>query len=111
MIPITAIIPTHIYSQEDAPLLLGTGFSEDAAREVILEACRSGELESRQWRRRYWFTGRAFLDWVTKWFGPIPTEDDSDKDLAERVASPLPLRHNDATNPEPVAKKLKGGGR
>jgi hypothetical protein len=69
MIPITDLVPENLYSQEDAPFLLGTGFSEDAAREAICAACRAGQLVNVRWRRRYWFSGRAFLDWVASWFG------------------------------------------
>ena len=62
MIPIDRITPGNLYSQDDAAFLLGDGFSPKAAREAVCEACRSGQLPHRRWRKRYWFTGRVFLD-------------------------------------------------
>ncbi len=71
---------------------MGVGFTEAAAKEVICEACRSGNLESRKWRRRYWFSGRNFLSWVSRWFGAeVGVVDDGSSDLAH----PVPLRHDD----------------
>ncbi len=84
MIPIEQIVPENLYSQDDATFLLGTGFTEDAAREAITEACRSGQLASRSWRRRYWFTGREFMAWIARWFGTevtVDTEADEDAPL------------------------------
>lgn len=69
MIPMADIIPGNLYSQDDATFLLGEGFSKRGAREAITEACRSGALPARLWRRRYWFRGADFLEWVRLWFG------------------------------------------
>jgi len=69
MIPIGQIVEGNLYSQDDARLLLGNGFTAKAAREVICQACRSGQLKNKHWRRRYWFTGHEFLKWVSTWFG------------------------------------------
>jgi hypothetical protein len=109
MIALTEIVPDNIYSQHDAAALLGAGFTDDAAREALLEACRSGELESRQWRRRYWFTGRSFLAWVATWFGVLPGDNPAGDCVS--IAPGLSLLHNGAANPEPVAKRRRGGGR
>ena len=70
MIPIAEILPQNLYSQDDARFLLGEQFGEKAAKEAILEACRAGQIESRKWRKRYWFTGRCYLEWVSRWAGP-----------------------------------------
>lgn len=69
MIPLDDIVPANLYTQDDAMFLLGDGFTKKAAREAICEACRSGDLPAKEWRRRYWFTGRDFLEWVRRWFG------------------------------------------
>ena len=69
MIPISQIIPDDLYSQDDAEFLLGEGFTRKAAREAICAACRSSDLRNAQWRKRYWFTGRDFIEWVRGWFG------------------------------------------
>jgi len=107
MIPITEIIPQNLYSQDDGPFLLGDGFTKKASREVICEACRSNELQCRQWRRRFWFTGADFLSWVSAWSGlPVPSEPPE-----KTVATHRTVTQNDATNPEPVAGGRKGGGR
>jgi len=91
VIPIDQIIPGNPYSQDDAAFLMGEGFTEAAAKEAICEACRSGNLESRKWRRRYWFSGRNFLSWVSRWFGAeVGVADDGNSDLAH----PVPLRHD-----------------
>ena len=39
MIPIDQIVSENLYSQDDADSLLGKGFTPDAAREAIGEAC------------------------------------------------------------------------
>ena len=69
MIPISKITPSDIYSQEDAPFLLGNGFSQKAARQTITKACLRGDLKAVMRLRRYWFTGKEFLDWVKRTFG------------------------------------------
>ena len=92
MIPVDSIHVDNLYSQDDATFLLGDGFTEKAAREAICEACRSKELAGRHWRKRYWFTGRAFLAWLRTWFGPeisIPAEP-----CTEPIAEPLQLRQD-----------------
>ena len=87
MIPIAEIIPENLYSQDDSPFLLGAGFTEDAARETICEACRSGELTSRKWRGRWWFAGREYIDWVSRWFaGKVVIENDRGKETRGRLA-------------------------
>ena len=92
MIPIDQIVPGNPYSQDDAVFLMGAGSTEAAAKEVICEACRSGDLESRKWRRRYWFSGKNFLSWVSRWFGAeVGVVDDGSSGLAH----PVPLRHDD----------------
>jgi len=78
MIPITKITDANIYSQDDAGFLLGSGFTKKAARETIRSACQNGQLESRFWRKRWWFTGRQFKLWVRRCFGAeirLPVED------------------------------------
>ena len=72
MIPVNEIIPHNLYSQDDAGFLLGEGFTKKAAREAICAACRSGDLRNAQWRKRYWFSGRSFVEWVRGWFGAGP---------------------------------------
>ena len=62
MIPVDQISPGNYYSQDDACFLLGDGFSKRAAKETICAACRSGELQCRKHIKRYWFTGKAFLE-------------------------------------------------
>lgn len=99
MIPVAQIIAANLYSQDDAEFLLGEGFSEKAAREVICEARRSGQLPSTQWRRRFWFTGASFLAWVGRWFG-LPVGE-----IEEEVASVGGSRYGRRTDPEPVAGK------
>jgi hypothetical protein len=92
MIPIGQIIPENLFSQDDAEFLLGKGFTKDAAREVIREACRSEQLKNKRWRRRYWFTGREFLEWVSRWFGAeIETEDGHGEDGDDTLAGLLSL--------------------
>ncbi len=109
MIPIDQIIPENLFSQDDAEFLLGEGFTKDAAREALREACRSGQLKSKRWRRRYWFTGREFVNWVSRWFGAeIRTEDDRREDGEDTLAGLLALDDDGATKQEPVAL-LKGG--
>lgn len=109
MIPVNDIIPGNIYSQDDASFLLGEGFTKAAAREAICEACRSGQLRSASWRRRYWFTGRAFLEWASRWFGTeIATDDDRADPTADRLAPVLRLGDNELTKQKPVAVR-KGG--
>ena len=76
MIPIDQIIPGNPYSQDDAVFLMGEGFSEDAAKEIVCEACRSGQLKASKWRKRWWFAGRAFVEWVARWFGAEIESDD-----------------------------------
>ena len=95
MIPVADILPQNLYSQDDAPFLLGEGFTEDAAREAICEACRAGELKGQQWRKRWFFSGAEFLAWVSRWFGTqvgaqagADTKDDSALDC------PAPLRQD-----------------
>ena len=103
MIPIDGIVPDNLYSQGDAVLLLGEGFSPEAAREVICEVCRSGELPHKRWRKRYWFTGRDFLDWVGGWFGENlgpPAEGHAGSPLAHEA----PVRHNTRADSEPARR-------
>jgi hypothetical protein len=69
MIALSEIVDDDLYSQDDASLLLGEGFTERAAREAIRSACQAGQIESSQWRKRWWFTGRQFKAWVRRWFG------------------------------------------
>ncbi len=69
MIPIDEIRAENLYSQHDAEFLLGKGFSKRGAKEFVREACHSGQLSNRFYRKRYWFTGAAFLEWVGKWSG------------------------------------------
>ena len=69
MIPVSKIMPENLYSQDDGQFLLGQGFSVKAAREVILEACRSGQLSATSWKKRYWFSGKDFFEWVMRWYG------------------------------------------
>ena len=69
MIPISEVVPENLYSQDDALFLLGSGFTKRAAKELLCEVCRKGELSHSYFRKRYWFTGREFLEWVAKWFG------------------------------------------
>ena len=106
MIPIAQIIPENLFSQDDAKFLLGEGFTKDAAREVIREACRSGQLKNKRWRRRYWFTGREFLEWVSRWFGAeIKTEDDRGDE--GKLARGLPFGDDVAANPEPARRPVR----
>lgn len=108
MIPIDKIIPANLYSQDNAQFLLGNGFSKAAAKEAICEACRSGQLESKRWRRRYWFTGHEFLAWVARWFGSEFTVD-IDADEEAPLARVLPLGQDEPTKQKPVA--VRRGGR
>ena len=66
MVPMSQINDEDIYSQDDAPFLLGQGFSAKAAREAICKACRNGELRSKIYMRRYSFTGRDFKSWAKR---------------------------------------------
>jgi hypothetical protein len=85
-------ISENLYSQDDALFLLGEGFTKEAAREAICEACRSGELESRMWRRRYWFTGCVFLEWVSRWFqAEVEAVNDRGEEGEGALAPALPL--------------------
>ncbi len=92
MIPVADIVPENLYSQEDSVFLMGDGFTEEAASEVVCEACRSGDLRATKWRKRWWFTGREFLAWVSRWFGE--RIDNGDGEEAETRLAP-PLRHGD----------------
>jgi len=93
VIPIDKVIPGNLYCQDDAQFLLGSGFSKAAAKEAISEAARAGQLTSKQWRKRWWFTGRAFLEWVGGWFGTgIGVEDTHE---AENRLEPAPRRGDD----------------
>ena len=87
MIPINDIAAENLYSQDDAQFLLGDGFTKDAAREAICEACRAGDLEAKRFRKRWWFTGREFLVWVSGWFG----EDLVEAEGGRRALAPVPL--------------------
>jgi len=102
VIPVDQIVPENLYSQDDALFLLGDGFTKDAAREAICEACRAGEMECSNWRRRYWFTGAAFLEWVARWSGVAVAGDEPDVD------SRAPAGHDARVNPEPARRP---GGR
>lgn len=93
MIPVSQIVPQNLYSQDDAELLLGGGFSRKAAREAICEACRSGQLRSTQWRKRYWFSGKAFLEWVGQWFGSERFGDENGEG-GSLLAGAASARHN-----------------
>jgi hypothetical protein len=109
VIPLTTIESGVLYSHHDAEFLLGAGFSKRAAQEVIKEACRTGNLDARTWRRRWWFSGDAYIAWVQWWFGSDigTSEGRTDNQLA-----PAPkLVNDDRVNSEPVAKRRKGGGR
>ena len=64
MIPISEIDDEDIFSQKDAPFLMGQGFSEKSAKETICRACRSGELQAKVYMRRYSFTGKDFKAWA-----------------------------------------------
>ena len=108
MIPIGQIVEGNLYSQDDARLLLGNGFSAKAARDVICEACRSGELNNRSWRRRYWFTGREFMDWVSRWFGAEIEAPSCGEEGPSHLAKIMPSSHNGAAKRKPVAV-MKGG--
>lgn len=107
MIPVIDIVPENIYSHHDAPKLLGGGFSEKAAKEWLLEACRSGELDSTECRRRHWFSGRSFLIWVRDWFGAVV---EPCLHGGKEVAPAAPMREDRPANPESVARQ-EGGPR
>jgi len=98
MIPVDKVIPGNLYCQDDAQFLLGSGFSKAAAKEAISEAARAGQLTSKQWRKRWWFTGREFLVWVSRWFGTeIGTGSDKSHDgHGDRLASTLRVGDNSA---------------
>lgn len=66
MVPMSQINDEDVYSQDDAPFLLGQGFSAKAAREAICRACRSEGLQSKFYMRRYCFTGKDFKAWVKR---------------------------------------------
>jgi hypothetical protein len=92
VIPIDTIILDNPYSQDDAMFLMGEGFTEGAAREVVCEACRSGQLKASKWRNRWWFSGRAFVEWVTRWFGAeTETQDGRGEEGQGPLARVLPL--------------------
>ena len=107
MIPIDKIIPANLYSQDDATFLLGTGFTEEAARETLCEACRSGQLTAQQWRKRWWFSGAEFLAWVSRWYGS-EVKIDKDADEEDPLARVLPLGQDRGSDPEPARRP---GGR
>ncbi len=110
MIPIDKIVPGNPYSQDDAAFLMGKGLSQDAAKEIVCEACRSGQLKASKWRKRWWFTGRAFIDWVARWFGAeIESDDDSNEEGEGPLARVLRLGGNGPAKQEPVA--VPEGGR
>ena len=64
MVPMSQINDEDIFSQSDAPFLMGDGFSAKAAREAICRACRNEGLQSKFYMRRYCFTGRDFKEWA-----------------------------------------------
>lgn len=75
MIPVDQIVHKNVYTQDDGPFLVGEDFTLRAAKEFIRAACRSGELPSRFYRKRYWFTGKDFLDWIARWSGSTTVEE------------------------------------
>ena len=107
MIPLDQIIDVNLYSQDDAVFLLGRGFTGKAAREAIRSACKSGQLEGIQWRKRWWFTGCAFKAWVKRWFGADTgaAADDGLRPIARVVVS----GYDGATDSGPARRGRKGG--
>jgi hypothetical protein len=107
MIPVEQIVQVNLYSQDDACFLMGDGFTAKSAKEAICQACRTGQLENRLWRKRYWFTGRAFLEWLRRWFGELelaasaPTQ-------KKGVALALPRRQDTAADAGPVRRSPGG---
>ena len=80
MIPINEIVKSNLYCQDDAQFLLGAGFTKRAAKELICESCRTGDLPNHFHRKRYWFTGEDFLGWVRSWAGGSPSDSLADSD-------------------------------
>ena len=97
MISITEIEPNNLYSQDDGEFLLGQGFSVKSARDIICEACRSGQLPATLWKKRYWFAGKDFLEWIQRWFGrQVHFNSDLAKANEEKaVVKSVPLRQNE----------------
>jgi len=99
VIPLDSIAPGNLYSQDDAPFLLGEGFTPEAAREAICGACRSGQIAHREWRRRYWFTGRAFLEWVGREIGvevALQRAAPEPENAGDRLDHAIPMGHDHA---------------
>jgi hypothetical protein len=103
MIPVAEIVPENLYSQDDAEFLLGDGFTPKAARQVIGEACRSGNLISHKWGRRHFFAGREFLVWLRQNGLPVGVGP-----ALAPLAPPEAGRHHSPANLE-AARRPSGG--